>query len=104
MGSSLDSMIFNLSTLGALMEYAVILFMLKKRVKPVRTIDQGLKNLFPSITSNGDATQPLRSPSCRENNNQVSLNYLVFNQQTFPSSPVPSEFSFKVFTPTFIFC
>jgi len=54
---------------GALMEYAVILFMLKKRRKPFRTIDQGLKHLFPSKTSNGEVTQPLRSPSHRENNN-----------------------------------
>merc|ERR1719419_1695541 len=52
---------------GALMEYAVILFMLKKRRKPFRTIDQGLKHLFPSKTSNGEASQPLRSPAHRDN-------------------------------------
>lgn len=49
------------------MEYAVILFMLKKRRKPFRTIDQGLKHLFPSKTSNGEASQPLRSPAHRDN-------------------------------------
>jgi hypothetical protein len=31
---------------AALLEYAVILLMLKKRRKPRRTIDEGLKNLF----------------------------------------------------------
>merc|ERR1712106_694742 len=41
---------------GALMEYAVILLLLKKRRKPKRTIDQGLKTLF----SNGDAAQGRR--------------------------------------------
>jgi len=39
---------------GALIEYAIILLLLKKRRKPRRTIDEGLKNLF-----NGDANQPL---------------------------------------------
>ena len=51
------------------MEYAVILFMLKKKRKPFRTIDQGLKNLFTSKASNGEASQPLRSPTHRESKN-----------------------------------
>merc|ERR1712013_919637 len=54
---------------GALMEYAVILFLLKKKRKPFRTIDQGLKLLFTNNKANGEVTQPLRSPSHRENNN-----------------------------------
>ena len=58
-----------MSTPGALMEYAVILFMLKKRRMPFHTIDRGLKHLFPTKTSNGEATQPLQSPTIRENNN-----------------------------------
>jgi len=41
---------------GALLEYAVILLLLKKRRKPRRTIDEGLKNLF-----NGEASQPLET-------------------------------------------
>ena len=51
------------------MEYAVILFLLKKKRKPFRTIDQGLKNLFTSKASNGEAAQPLRSPQYRESKN-----------------------------------
>ena len=43
------------STLGALMEYAVILFLLKTRRKPLRTIDQGFKHLFEQHNgSNGE--------------------------------------------------
>ena len=59
------------------MEYAVILFLLKKKRKPFRTIDQGLKHLFTSST-NGEAAQPLRSPSHREEKPpQVTLNFLA---------------------------
>merc|ERR1719273_68273 len=39
----------------ALLEYAVILLMLKKRRKPRRTIDEGLKNLFSQSNSNSAA-------------------------------------------------
>ena len=47
------------------MEYAVILFLLKTRRKPLRTIDQGLKYLFDNRNgnNNAEASQPLRSPS-----------------------------------------
>ena len=45
------------------MEYAVILFLLKTRRKPLRTIDQGFKYLFENRNGNGEAAQPLRSPS-----------------------------------------
>ena len=45
------------------MEYAVILFLLKTRRKPMRTIDQGFKYLFDARAGNGEAAQPLRSPS-----------------------------------------
>ena len=38
---------------GALMEYAVILLLLKKRRKPKYTIDSGLKKMF---SNNGDVT------------------------------------------------
>ena len=64
--------------LGALMEYAVILFLLKKKRKPFRTIDQGLKNLFNN-SSNGEA-QPLRSPGHAENKEEppVSIIYSKF--------------------------
>jgi len=50
---------------SALMEYAVILFLLKTRRKPLRTIDQGLKYLFDNRNgnNNAEASQPLRSPS-----------------------------------------
>lgn len=41
---------------GALMEYAAILLLLKKRRKPKYSIDAGLKKMF----NNGDATQPLQ--------------------------------------------
>jgi len=49
---------------GALMEYAVILLMLKKRRKPKRTIDQGLRHLFAA--SNGAAAVPMRDTNTRE--------------------------------------
>ena len=38
------------------MEYAVILLLLKKRRKPMQTIDQGLRHLF--ATRNGAAAVP----------------------------------------------
>merc|ERR1719410_1235541 len=38
---------------SALMEYAVILFLLKTRRKPMRTIDQGFKYLFDARAGNG---------------------------------------------------
>lgn len=41
---------------GALMEYAAILLLLKKRRKPKYSIDIGLKKMF----NNGDASQPLK--------------------------------------------
>jgi len=41
----------------ALLEYAAILLMLKKRRKPRRTIDEGLKNLFSQSNSNNDTGQ-----------------------------------------------
>jgi len=50
---------------GALMEYAVILLMLKKRRKPMRTIDQGLRHLFAA--SNGAAAAAsLANPNARQ--------------------------------------
>jgi len=51
---------------SALMEYAVILFLLKARRKPLRTIDQGFKIILDGQNghNNGEA-QPLRSPSPR---------------------------------------
>ncbi len=41
---------------GALMEYAAILLLLKKRRKPKYSIDAGLKKMF----NNGEALQPLQ--------------------------------------------
>ena len=62
---------------GALMEYAVILFLLKKKRKPFRTIDQGLKHLFTNNkANNGEAAQPLRSPEHRESR-QFQVNALI---------------------------
>ena len=49
---------------GALMEYAAILLLLKKRRKPLRTIDQGLRHLFTA--SNGAAAVPLADTTTRE--------------------------------------
>ena len=49
---------------GALMEYAAILLLLKKRRKPLRTIDQGLRHLFTA--SNGAAAVPLADTATRE--------------------------------------
>ena len=47
------------------MEYAVILFLLKARRKPLRTIDHGFKIILDGKNgnNNGEALQPLRSPS-----------------------------------------
>ena len=42
---------------GALLEYGVILLLLKKRRKPQYSIDAGLQKMF----NNGDAMQPLQS-------------------------------------------
>jgi hypothetical protein len=39
---------------AALLEYAVILLMLKKRRKPRRTIDEGLKNLFSQANNSNN--------------------------------------------------
>ena len=52
------------AVLGALMEYAAILLLLKKRRKPLRTIDQGLRQLFRA--SNGAAALPLADTTTRE--------------------------------------
>ena len=63
------------------MEYAVILFLLKTRRKPMRTIDQGFKHLFDhrnggtASSSNNtelEASQPLRSPSPKRHRRQES--------------------------------
>merc|ERR1719245_2845961 len=56
---------------SALMEYAVILFLLKARRKPLRTIDQGFKIILDGQNghNNGEA-QPLRSPSPRSKRRQ----------------------------------
>ena len=54
------------------MEYAVILFLLKTRRKPMRTIDQGFKYLFENRNGNGEAAQPLRSPSPKRVRRQES--------------------------------
>ena len=50
---------------AALLEYAVILLMLKKRRKPRRTIDEGLKNLF-SQSNSSSATEPAAHSSRRK--------------------------------------
>ena len=52
------------------MEYAVILFLLKARRKPLRTIDHGFKIILDGKNgnNNGDALQPLRSPSPKRGN------------------------------------
>jgi len=50
----------------ALLEYAVILLMLKKRRKPRRTIDEGLKNLFSQSNSSSAAAEPTGHSSRRK--------------------------------------
>ena len=64
---------------GALMEYAVILLLLKKRRKPMRTIDQGLRHLFAA--SNGAAAVPLRDTNTREVcfHNCLQLKFMLFS-------------------------
>ena len=52
---------------GALLEYGVILLLLKKRRKPQYSIDAGLQKMF----NNGDAMQPLQ------------------NKRDMPNSPSP---------------
>ena len=48
---------------GALMEYAAILLLLKKRRRPRKTIDEGLKSVFPMVaTGNGDVNQTVQRP------------------------------------------
>jgi len=56
---------------SALMEYAAILMLLKKRRKPRRTIDEGLKTLFP-MARNGDVNQPIQRPERKKNNYAVA--------------------------------
>ena len=60
---------------GALMEYAAILLLLKKRRKPLRTIDQGLRHLFTA--SNGAAAVPLADTTTREVWRSPSFIYFV---------------------------
>ena len=52
---------------SALMEYAAILLLLKKRRRPRKTIDEGLKSVFPVVaagagTGNGDVNQTVQRP------------------------------------------
>lgn len=55
-------------TPGALMEYAAILLLLKKRRRPRKTIDEGLKSVFPVVAAgaagagNGDLNQSAQRP------------------------------------------
>jgi len=56
---------------SALMEYAAILMLLKKRRKPKRTIDEGLKTIFP-MTRNGDINQPVQRPERKKNTYAVA--------------------------------
>merc|ERR550532_2548304 len=53
--SRLNAVDLYLVVCTALLEYAVILLMLKKRRKPRRTIDEGLKNLFSQSNSSSAA-------------------------------------------------
>jgi len=53
---------------SALMEYAAILMLLKKRRKPKRTIDEGLKTIFPIAARNGDVNQPVQRPERKKTN------------------------------------
>lgn len=57
---------------SALMEYAAILMLLKKRRKPRRTIDEGLKTIFPIAARNGDVNQPVQRPERKKNNYAVT--------------------------------
>merc|ERR1711974_540412 len=59
---------------SALMEYAAILLLLKKRRRPRKTIDEGLKSVFPVVAAgaagaggaggagNGDVNQSVQRP------------------------------------------
>merc|ERR1711971_288156 len=50
---------------SALMEYAAILLLLKKRRRPRKTIDEGLKSVFPLVAAgagNGDVNQTVQRP------------------------------------------
>ncbi|XP_023328674.1 uncharacterized protein LOC111701565 isoform X2 [Eurytemora carolleeae] len=75
------------------MEYAVILLLLKKRRKPRRTIDEGLKTLF-----NGDANQtrrkygvgPERGESEPETEpNGIHLDVVDLSRPQDPAQPPP---------------
>lgn len=69
-GKPTDTAVFpgtcdNALCLGALMEYAAILLLLKKRRRPRKTIDEGLKSVFPMVaanTGNGDVNQTVQRP------------------------------------------
>jgi len=60
---------------SALMEYAAILLLLKKRRRPRKTIDEGLKSVFPLVAAgaagapgagNGDLNQSVQRPERRK--------------------------------------
>jgi len=57
---------------SALMEYAAILMLLKKRRKPKRTINEGLKTIFPIASRNGDVNQPVQRPERKKANYAVT--------------------------------
>ena len=72
-GKPTDTAVFpgtcdNALCLGALMEYAAILLLLKKRRRPRKTIDEGLKSVFPVVAAgaagagNGDVNQSVQRP------------------------------------------
>lgn len=54
---------------SALMEYASILMLLKKRRKPVRTIDEGLSTVMPGLGRNGELARRGQRGSHRQNKN-----------------------------------
>ena len=49
------------------MEYASILMLLKKRRKPVRTIDEGLSTVMPGLGRNGELARRGQRGSHRQN-------------------------------------
>ena len=75
---------------GALLEYGVILLLLKKRRKPQYSIDAGLQKMF----NNGDAMQPLQnkrempnSPSAQQGGCLEEAKRLVSYYSSSPKKP-----------------
>ena len=78
------------------MEYAAILMLLKKRRKPKRTINEGLKTIFPIASRNGDVNQPVQRPERKKVRYQPhNIDTLMDTNHTNTVKKNPEEIEMK---------